>query len=104
MAKEICASRVSICPHFLGRRGAALVGNDTVLVAEIPKIPVINPVGSGDSMVAGMAYALQQQYGIDDCLKWACACGMSNAMEATTGTIQLKVVDELLSQIKIHSR
>ncbi|MBS4197711.1 1-phosphofructokinase [Lederbergia citri] len=100
-AKKICETGVQYVLVSLGKEGALLVGHDTVLLAEIPEIPVINPVGSGDSMLAGMAYALKNQYDFKTCLKWACACGMSNAMEAKTGEIHLHKVQELLTKIDV---
>ena len=100
-AKEICSKGVQFVLISLGAEGAVLVGNDTILRAEIPVIPVVSPVGSGDSTVAGMAYALQNGFELEECLRWACASGMANAMEATTGTVQKKVVRELLSEIKV---
>lgn len=100
-AKKICSSGIKYVLISLGAEGAILVGNNTILHAKIPEIPVVNPVGSGDSMVAAMAYALQKQYSLEECLRWACACGMSNAMEDVTGTINLDVVQKLLDQIEI---
>ncbi|MEK3888620.1 1-phosphofructokinase [Bacillus sp. FSL K6-3431] len=100
-AKTICSKGVQYVLISLGAGGAVLVGKEVILEAKIPAITAVNPVGSGDSMVAGMAYALQQQYDLDECLRWACACGMANAMEATTGTVQVKNVKQLLPKIKI---
>ena len=60
--KKFVQREYNMYSYPLGTEGALLVGNDIVLVAEIPEITVVNPVGSGDSMVAGMAYALKNQY------------------------------------------
>lgn len=100
-AKNICAQGVRYVLLSLGKDGAILVGDDQILRAEIPTVPVVNAVGSGDSMVAGMAYGLQKKYSLEDCLKWACACGIANAMEWETGTIQPHAVQELLEKIQI---
>ena len=100
-AKEICSKGVQFVLISLGADGAVLVGNDMILRAEIPVISVVSPVGSGDSTVAGMAYALQNGFELEECLRWACASGMANAMEATTRTVQKKIVRELLSEIKV---
>ncbi|MBS4206042.1 1-phosphofructokinase [Lederbergia citrea] len=102
-AKGICAKGVEYVLISLGAEGALLVGHAITLRAEIPVVSVINPVGSGDSMVAGMAFALHNHYDSVECLRWACACGISNALQATTGTIDPQVVRKLLSQIKIST-
>ena len=58
-AKEICSKGVKYVLISLGAEGALLVGTDIIFRADIPAITVVSPVGSGDSMVAGMAYALK---------------------------------------------
>ncbi|MBO0991643.1 1-phosphofructokinase [Bacillus sp. SD088] len=100
-AKKICTQGVQYVLVSLGKEGALLVGEDLFLKAEIPTVQVVNAVGSGDSMVAGMAYALQKKYSIEDCLKWACACGTANAMEQGTGTVHPHIVQELMEKIQI---
>lgn len=71
----------------LGSKGAfAKVGPDYYRVS-IPKIEVVNPVGSGDSTVAGLAMALEQGKPIEDVLKTAMTLGLLNTMEAKTGQV-----------------
>ncbi|MCR2823478.1 1-phosphofructokinase [Lederbergia panacisoli] len=101
VAKEICNQGVQNVLLSLGENGALLVRKDIILKANIPAIPVANPVGSGDSMIAGMAYSIYNNYAYEDSLKMACACGMANAMEKKTGFIQEKTVKKLLSEISI---
>lgn len=102
-AREICSKGVEYVLISMGAEGALLVGKETLLKADIPTIKVVNAVGSGDSTVAGMAYALKEGLEISECLKWACACGMSNAMEIETGTVQKQIVEELIEQITIRN-
>lgn len=101
IAKSICSQGVKYVLISLGAEGAVLVGSEIIFRAEIPAITVVSPVGSGDSMVAGMAYALKNGLHLTECLRWACACGMANAQEAATGTVQQRVVQKHVSQIKI---
>ncbi|MBS4220436.1 1-phosphofructokinase [Bacillus sp. FJAT-49711] len=101
VAKEICDQGVQHVLLSLGENGAVLVRKDIVLKADIPAIAVANPVGSGDSMIAGMAYSIYHNYSLKDSLKMACACGMANAMEKKTGFVQANIIKKLLSEIKI---
>ncbi|MCJ7841544.1 1-phosphofructokinase [Lederbergia sp. NSJ-179] len=101
-AKAICARGVKYVLLSLGKDGAILVEEGRVLRAELPAVKVVNPVGSGDSMIAGMAYALQRGYPLAECLKWACASGTANAMEPETGMIQPQIVRELVARINVH--
>ena len=48
---------------------------------DIPKIEVVNPVGSGDSTVAGISSALNSQKNDEELLKHAMVLGMLNAQE-----------------------
>ena len=74
---------------------------DKFYKVNIPKVNAINPVGSGDSYVGGIAVALQRGYSIKDMLKYASACGTANAMEEETGFVTKNVVEDLLSKISV---
>lgn len=82
----------------LGKNGAIYIGDDIYKI-DIPKIQVINPVGSGDSSVAGFAHGLKNNLPIEEILKYSMACGMSNAMSNETGFISLPVIEELMKKI-----
>lgn len=100
-AQEICEQGVQYVLLSLGGDGALLISQDQILQAEIPPIEAISAVGSGDSMVAGMAYALEEKFSIADCLKWACACGTANALETATGRVDRQNVEELFATIQV---
>lgn len=82
----------------LGKDGAVYIGEKTYKI-DIPKITVINPVGSGDSSVAGFAYGVSKNLSIEEVLKYSMACGMSNTMNSNTGFINLDQVNDLLKKI-----
>ena len=63
-----------------------------------PKVNAVNPVGSGDSFVAGIAVAIERGYSIEEVLRY---CGTANAMEKETGSVQRKVVESLLKDIEV---
>ncbi len=86
----------------LGKDGMIFVGEEGRYKVNIPKIEVLNPVGSGDSTVAGFGAGLLQKLDIKEILRLANACGMSNAMEKETGKINVKTVNELMKNIKIY--
>ncbi|MBP0723630.1 1-phosphofructokinase [Bacillus sp. RG28] len=100
-AQAICQKGVEFVLLSLGKNGALLVNSRRVLQADIPTLMAVNPVGSGDSMLAGFIYAHSKGYPIEDVLKWACACGMSNAVSERTGMIDLSQVKSFLNVIKV---
>ena len=85
----------------LGEEGSVVGFNKKIYKVSVPKVNAINPVGSGDSYVAGIAIGLARNYEIEDILRLASACGTANAMEKETGSVKREVVDELINQITI---
>lgn len=85
----------------LGSNGVFAKHKDKYYKVEIPKIQVVNPVGSGDSMIAGFASALINKATNEEILKKANTLGMLNAQETVTGYINLKNYDDLYNKIKI---
>ena len=85
-----------------GAAGSIAGFGGKIYKVQVPKIQAVNPVGSGDSYVAGTAVALQRGLNIIDTLKLAAACGTANAMEAESGFVQKQTVESLLDQIKVE--
>lgn len=67
----------------------------------IPAIDVVNPVGSGDATVAGLAVALKRNQPVPDVLKTAMTTGMLNTMEAGTGTIDRSKFDRFFELVEV---
>jgi tagatose 6-phosphate kinase len=86
----------------LGVEGSVAGYNGKLYKVSIPKVKAVNPVGSGDSYVAGVAVAIQRGYEIEDILKFASACGTANAMEKESGFVIGSVVNELIDKIKVE--
>lgn len=85
----------------LGSKGAFAKHNNTYYRVSIPKIEVVNPVGSGDSTVAGITSALVHHDSDENLLKKANVLGMLNAQEALTGHVNLDNYDHLFNQIEV---
>ncbi|WP_238600779.1 PfkB family carbohydrate kinase, partial [Streptococcus suis] len=76
--------------------------NDKFYRVKIPKINVVNPVGSGDSTVAGIAASLVYALPDAELLKKANVLGMLNAQEEQTGYVNLEHSEVLYSQIEVE--
>lgn len=85
----------------MGAEGALVKYKENIYNVEIPKIDVINPVGSGDSTVAGIAYGLNKDLDIEDTIKYGMACGILNTMEEKTGYIKIDNLDDIFGKIEI---
>ncbi|MFH6615843.1 tagatose-6-phosphate kinase [Streptococcus suis] len=86
----------------LGAKGAFAKHKDKFYRVKIPKINVVNPVGSGDSTVAGIAASLKHALPDVELLKNANVLGMLNAQEEQTGYVNLEHSEVLYSQIEVE--
>ncbi|MTI49400.1 MAG: 1-phosphofructokinase [Firmicutes bacterium] len=87
----------------LGSKGMYFIGEKGSYRVTIPRVEAKNPVGSGDSTVAGFGVSLARELDVIDTLKLANACGVANAMEMETGQISLNNVKELMKRIEVSS-
>ncbi|WP_019552417.1 1-phosphofructokinase family hexose kinase [Propionispira raffinosivorans] len=67
-----------------------------------PSVNAVNPVGSGDAYVAGVAVGLARNYEIKELLKFASACGTANAMEKESGFVNLSTVNTLKQLVQVQ--
>lgn len=86
----------------LGADGAFAKHGETFYKVDIPKIEVVNPVGSGDSTVAGIASGLANEETDDVLLKKANVLGMLNAQEKTTGHVNMANYDGLYQALNVR--
>ena len=92
---------VAVVLDCSGGNGAFAKHGDVFYKVDIPDIPVVNPVGSGDSTVAGIASALNSKKSDADLLKHAMTLGMLNAQETMTGHVNMTNYETLNSQIGV---
>lgn len=86
----------------MGKDGAFVKHHSDYYKVSIPTIEVINPVGSGDATVAGIAKAISEKMTAEDLLKTAMTAGMLNTMEAGTGTVNPDLYDEYYKQVQVR--
>ena len=85
----------------LGKQGALLVDGKGGWLAASPEIVERNPIGAGDSMVAGLVWGLSQGHSMPDALCWGIACGAATASQNGTSVGSLAQVNELLTQVSL---
>lgn len=98
----IMENGVEIVVVSLGESGSRVYYNGYCYKVSVPDVNVVNPVGSGDSMVAGLAVSLVRDYDIETMLKIGAACGTANAMEAETGKVDMHNMKKIMSEIEIE--
>lgn len=100
--KEILEKGIEIVVVSLGKEGSLVFNKNDVYKVTVPEIELVNPVGSGDSMIAGFAAGLSRDYNLEKTIKLAAACGTLNAMEKETGCIDPKSLEFMMDKIQVQ--
>lgn len=85
----------------LGSKGAFAKHDDKFYRVEIPKINVVNPVGSGDSTLGGLAIGIEKKLSDADILKYGMTLGLLNTMNSKTGYVEPSKFDEYHDKVVI---
>ncbi len=70
-------------------------------VASPPELAVVNPIGSGDAMNAGVLAGTLQGMPLPEAARLGVACAAANCLTPTSGVIDPKVVPPLLQKVAI---
>ncbi|MHB8062089.1 MAG: 1-phosphofructokinase family hexose kinase [Ruminiclostridium sp.] len=99
--REIISKGVKVVATSLGAKGAILVTEHTALKAYPITIDVVNTIGSGDSMVAGISAGIAGGLSIEESFRLGCACAASNTEFIEIGLIKSERVEQLMQEIII---
>lgn len=86
----------------LGKRGALLSDGERAWLAAPPAVVERNPVGAGDSMVAGLVWSLARGMAPPEALRRAVASGAAAASLAGTTFGSTAMVEELAKQVEVR--
>ncbi len=88
----------------LGSEGMIwLSASGDALMASAPTLPARSCVGSGDSTLAGFAFAARRGLPPAEAVRLAAACGSANCLAAGPGCARAKDIDNLREQIIVKS-
>lgn len=87
----------------MGKDGAILTDGQDTWLAESPAIEERNPIGAGDSMVAGLVWGLSRDCSPLEALKWGVACGAASASLSGTAVGSYNLVASLADQVRIRT-
>ena len=113
-AIEDAPNAIILSAHELCERGAQTVlvtrgGHEAIWVdakggqgtIHPPEISVVNPIGAGDAVSAGMLWAFQRGENDLDILKWGIACGSARASVAHAGELDASTVCRLFESMPV---
>ncbi|PYG88163.1 1-phosphofructokinase/tagatose 6-phosphate kinase [Ruminiclostridium sufflavum DSM 19573] len=100
--KGIINKGVKVVVTSMGAEGALLVSENTAYKAYPVDVNVINTIGSGDSMVAGISYGIAEGLPVKECFRLGAACAASNTEFVEIGLINTERVNVLKRELVIE--
>jgi tagatose 6-phosphate kinase len=85
----------------LGEQGALFAAGDRRCSARPPKVEVINPIGSGDAMTAGLMAGLVRGLPAEECFRLGMAAAAANTLTWEACEFDGAAVEALLAQVEI---
>jgi 1-phosphofructokinase family hexose kinase len=85
----------------LGADGAVIVSETEAWQAQPPDVPIRSAVGSGDSLVAGVAAAFCRGYPLETAIRYGVAAGTANALEIGAGVFNRDDFERILPQVTV---
>lgn len=101
-ARELHVRGIEEVVVSLGSHGAVMCSDEGVFKGTPPKIEVVNPVGSGDTMIGAFDVAIARGDVPSEQLRFAMACATANVLTPETGHFELEVAHELARQTQIE--
>ncbi len=93
---------VTLVVLSLGKQGALVSRGGTRFHAIPPEIKEVNPVGSGDALVAGFAMGLLEDMALEEMARLGIAMGAANAMSWDIGHFTRAEVEQLLPRVELR--
>lgn len=87
----------------MGKAGALLSTGEQLWLAKPPQIEERNPIGAGDSAVAGLVWGLSHHLSWPEILRWSIACGAATASLSGTAVGSKALVERLVGQVEVIS-
>ncbi|MGQ0600469.1 MAG: 1-phosphofructokinase family hexose kinase [Anaerolineales bacterium] len=100
--RAVQATGISVVAVSLGAKGLLATDGVTNWHGHLRMGNVVNTVGCGDSLLAGMATALLNNAPLSEIVRWGVACGAANTQVVGAGFIERAVVEQLLPQVNVQ--
>ena len=85
----------------LGPDGAVATDGEHFWKLSVPRVDVLNPIGSGDSFTAGLAHALSQGRPFPEACRLGAACATANVSTLRSAEVHSREVENVLPRIDI---
>ena len=86
----------------MGKDGAIVKIKNKIYNAKVPKVLAINPVGSGDSSLAGALFAIDKEKSAEEIIKTSMTCGLLNVLTEEIAHIEIEKFDKYFNEIEVE--
>ncbi|MFR6220774.1 MAG: hexose kinase [Anaerococcus sp.] len=86
----------------MGKDGAIVKIKNKIYNAKVPKVLAINPVGSGDSSLAGALFAIDKEKSDEEIIKTSMTCGLLNVLTEEIAHIEIEKFDKYFNEIDVE--
>lgn len=100
-ARKLMQAGPLVVAVSLGADGLLLVSPEGAWRAVPPRVNAVNTVGSGDSLVAGLAAGLMRGLPAEEILRLAVGCGTANALTDTVAEVNPEDVARIAPKVQI---
>ncbi len=94
-AAEISTRYKTIVVLSLGKDGAIAAQGNKVITVQNPQVEAKSAVGSGDCMMAGLAYGFTHGFNLADAVKYGVAAGTANTLVIGAGQFTMRDFDAI---------
>jgi len=98
---QLHARGISVVAVSRGPEGLIVTDGEEVWKAKLQVANVINVVGCGDSLLAGIAKSLLEGEPLNELARWGVACGTANTQVSGAGFIDPDLVRSLLPNVEV---
>lgn len=99
--KRLLDMGISFVFISLGSDGMIAVHENDCLLCSAPQIKVVDTVGCGDALVAGLIVAYKRKFSFPEMCRLAVACGSSKALHEGPGYVTRDEVWQLMEDVQI---
>jgi len=85
----------------LGADGMIAIHGTDCLLCSPPQVKVVDTVGCGDALVAGVLVAQKRKFSFSETCRMAIACGASKSMHEGPGVVTRDEVWQLMEDVRI---
>lgn len=100
-ARGLVARGVEVAVVSMGAAGAVAVTRDGAWMARPPRVEVVDPIGAGDSMVAGLTCGILRGMALEEVLALGVAAGAADVASFGAGLVTRDAVESLRSRVAV---